>query len=314
MKNNCFKIILLLICTFLLTANSDAQDNADVQHVKVSMRMIGHQVLLNSWDNVSRVLPIEREGNQYRIRFEAPFQFEPSKLVATVNKIVEDSQIATSYLVEVEQCETKKIVYSYEITPYLETDLIPCGGRVQPKDCYSILITILDKNPLLADARRINATPSQDAAIVGKKASNFWLIGLLLFAVPLLGGVFFFYQKKQPIVAIAPSLEAAPMPNPNIILIGAYQFNPINMMLSFADEAVELTGKEADLLIVLHEAKNTTLEREVILQKVWGDEGDYVGRTLDVFISKLRKKLSADPNLKIVNIRGVGYKFVVERA
>ena len=57
---------------------------------------------------------------------------------------------------------------------------------------------------------------------------------------------------------------------------------------------------------------NTTVERDVILNMVWGDEGDYVGRTLDVFISKLRKKLEADSSVKIVNIRGVGYKLVTE--
>ena len=64
------------------------------------------------------------------------------------------------------------------------------------------------------------------------------------------------------------------------------------------------------MLILLHQNINTTLEREQILKEVWGDEGDYVGRTLDVFISKLRKRLKADDNVKIVNVRGVGYRFV----
>ena len=53
------------------------------------------------------------------------------------------------------------------------------------------------------------------------------------------------------------------------------------------------------------------MEREKILATVWGDEGDYVGRTLDVFVSKLRKKLEADANVRIVNIRGVGYRLVL---
>jgi DNA-binding response OmpR family regulator len=54
-----------------------------------------------------------------------------------------------------------------------------------------------------------------------------------------------------------------------------------------------------------------TIEREKILNVVWGDEGDYVGRTLDVFISKLRKKFSGDENVKIINVRGVGYKLML---
>ena len=62
---------------------------------------------------------------------------------------------------------------------------------------------------------------------------------------------------------------------------------------------------------MLYTSENKTLEREHILNVIWGDEGDYVGRTLDVFISKLRKKLIADTNLKIENIRGIGYKFVM---
>ena len=58
---------------------------------------------------------------------------------------------------------------------------------------------------------------------------------------------------------------------------------------------------------------NEPVDRNELLREVWGDEGDYVGRTLDVFISKLRKKLKPDPSLKIVNIRGIGYKLVIDR-
>ena len=72
-----------------------------------------------------------------------------------------------------------------------------------------------------------------------------------------------------------------------------------------------IPNKETDLLLLLYKAANTTVERELILNVVWGDEGDYVGRTLDVFISKLRKKLEADSSVKIVTTRGVGYKLVV---
>lgn len=66
------------------------------------------------------------------------------------------------------------------------------------------------------------------------------------------------------------------------------------------------------MLDLLYTNINQNVTREDILQIVWGDEGDYLGRTLDVFISKLRKKLETDPNIKIVNIRGVGYRMVLE--
>ena len=97
-----------------------------------------------------------------------------------------------------------------------------------------------------------------------------------------------------------------------MIALGDYRFDKRNTELLFDQERIVLTSKESDLLILLYNAVNTTIERDVILNRVWGDEGDYAGRTLDVFISKLRKKLEADPKLKIVNIRGVGYKLVMD--
>ncbi|MBL4708722.1 MAG: response regulator transcription factor [Flavobacteriales bacterium] len=112
--------------------------------------------------------------------------------------------------------------------------------------------------------------------------------------------VFFFWKKKQ--------ITSTDL---NIIRIGRYHFDQRNMKLFMEKIETELTSKEADLLSLLHTSANTTLERDHILNVVWGDEGDYVGRTLDVFISKLRKKLEADPNVKIVNVRGVGYKLVL---
>jgi DNA-binding response OmpR family regulator len=55
---------------------------------------------------------------------------------------------------------------------------------------------------------------------------------------------------------------------------------------------------------------HSTVERDYLLRTVWGDEGNYIGRTLDVFISKLRKKLEDDASVKIINVRGVGYKLI----
>lgn len=67
------------------------------------------------------------------------------------------------------------------------------------------------------------------------------------------------------------------------------------MELSINDRKVELTGKEAELLHLLHACANETVAREVMLKEVWGNDSDYVGRTLDVFISKLRKSWKPTP-------------------
>ena len=94
--------------------------------------------------------------------------------------------------------------------------------------------------------------------------------------------------------------------------MGKYHFDKLNAELIIEEQRIELTSKEADLLMLLYDTVNTTVEREVLLNRVWGDEGDYIGRTLDVFISKLRKKLEFDTQVKIVNVRGVGYKLVMD--
>jgi DNA-binding response OmpR family regulator len=100
--------------------------------------------------------------------------------------------------------------------------------------------------------------------------------------------------------------------DPNIISLDKFNFNKRESEIVLEEQRIELTSKEADLLLLLLEAVNTSVERETMLNLVWGDEGDYVGRTLDVFISKLRKKLEADPSIKIVNARSVGYKLMTD--
>ena len=82
-----------------------------------------------------------------------------------------------------------------------------------------------------------------------------------------------------------------------------------NLLLNIDDQKIQLTQKEADILALFASNPNTLLKREFILQSVWGDDGYFVGRSLDVFISKLRKYLSSDKAIKIVNIHGSGYKF-----
>jgi DNA-binding response OmpR family regulator len=124
----------------------------------------------------------------------------------------------------------------------------------------------------------------------------------ILLTLILLGLGYVYWKSKRTVpVAI----------NSNLIQFGDYKFDKRNMLLFRNDEKTDLTSKEADLLLLLYTAVNEVVERDVILNSVWGDEGDYVGRTLDVFISKLRKKIAADEKLKIVNIRGIGYKFIV---
>lgn len=94
------------------------------------------------------------------------------------------------------------------------------------------------------------------------------------------------------------------------IKIGSFTFNHIKQQLSRANEAVNLTHREAELLFYLSKNRNEILDRAFILNKIWGDDDFYTTRSMDVFISKLRKKLNRDNDVQIINIRGIGYKLI----
>lgn len=94
--------------------------------------------------------------------------------------------------------------------------------------------------------------------------------------------------------------------------LGSFKFDYKNLLLIHNDTNRKLTQKEADLLKLLSENKNQVIKRSAILEKIWGEDDYFLGRSLDVFISRLRKYLRADDHLKIENIHGVGFRFFID--
>ena len=95
--------------------------------------------------------------------------------------------------------------------------------------------------------------------------------------------------------------------------IGKFEFNSENMVLQCGEDDIRnLTRKEAGLLKLLCLNKNNLLPREVALETIWGDNDYFIGRSMDVFIAKLRKYLKADPNVRITNVHGIGFKLEVK--
>jgi DNA-binding response OmpR family regulator len=90
--------------------------------------------------------------------------------------------------------------------------------------------------------------------------------------------------------------------------IGGYTFNHRNFELEINGERKKLTKKEAEILKLLCEHAGQVLERDLIANMVWGDDSYFVGRSMDVFITKLRKHLSGDDSIRITNVHGVGFK------
>jgi len=95
------------------------------------------------------------------------------------------------------------------------------------------------------------------------------------------------------------------------IQMGSIIFNVSHQSLLINGEEKKLTTRETELLMMLINKKNDVLDRGYALKKIWGDDSYYNARSMDVYITKLRKLFSPDPNVQIINVHGIGFKLVM---
>jgi len=100
--------------------------------------------------------------------------------------------------------------------------------------------------------------------------------------------------------------------NSSTFKLGKYLFESENQLLKIEKEEIKLTKKECDLLKLLCLQQNNILSRELTLKTIWGNDDYFSGRSMDVFISKLRKYLKQDERIKIINVHGVGFKMIID--
>jgi len=100
-----------------------------------------------------------------------------------------------------------------------------------------------------------------------------------------------------------------PSSDTSVYTVGKYKFDTNNYLIYNELEKISLTQREAELLKLFLDNKNVVLKREQILKSLWGDDNYFMGRSLDVFISRLRKILASEQNISIENLHGIGFKF-----
>lgn len=96
-----------------------------------------------------------------------------------------------------------------------------------------------------------------------------------------------------------------------VFTIGQYTFHYPHQTLQISDQTETLSHREAEILRLLCLHANDVLHRKPVLMGLWGDDSFFNARSMDVFITKLRKKLKSDPSVQIVNLRGIGYKLII---
>ncbi len=158
------------------------------------------------------------------------------------------------------------------------------------------------------DSQKINPKPEE----VKMKTSDYLLSNvvyggmLVLLVVTLLIGRFGKILKPVPVQNQNHAIIKESVPE--LAALGKFLFNVKGQRLLLGSEVISLTDKECKVLELLHKNFGELIPREMLMQKVWIDEGVITGRSLDMFVSKLRKKLSRDPELRITNVHGKGYR------
>lgn len=277
-----FGAAALLLMLFLLGSRNPEPEAFDQAKFNIVLRKIGHLILLQAGDITSRVLPVKEVGeNAYQLEFESQFTFVPDSLIKTIQRIVEAEQLPKNYLVEVRECHQQGVVFGYAIMGLQQKEIVPCTGRVQPKKCYVI---------------QLQFQPSL-------KQNNFWYFGLGSIAILGLGLFWYnqssFKREKERATATAPE---------SYTKLGLFQFNVERRELILGSEIIPLSAKEAHLLHIFAQNPHQLMSRSRLLKEVWEDEGVLISRSLDVYISRLRKKLAADSGLKLLNVPGQGYR------
>jgi Transcriptional regulatory protein, C terminal len=286
-----FGLVLLLFISVICVAFSmGGSDDFDIARREVLLRRIGHEILLQSGDSTSRVLPVKKIAeNEYQISFENEFSFQPDSLVNTTRRVLVDDPGARNYIVNVLNCGNSSVAYGYAISRNQKDNIISCLGRKQPWACYLI---------------NIKFQPAKK-----NTAKNGYLLGGLAL-LAFMGFIFFRPDKPRNVL---PEKQSTSLPNQptSMFTLGSVLFNAQNRKLMINEKTIDLTGTETRVLSIFALSPNETIERSRLQKEIWEDEGVIVGRSLDMFISKLRKKLEVDPNLKIVVVRGKGYRFAI---
>jgi Transcriptional regulatory protein, C terminal len=292
-------IILLIAGSFFMLAVYHGKKETSSAYTEtkemIVLRKVVHDLLLSSGDSVSRVLPVKQVSDQeFQLFPEKPLSIKPDSFVNIVNKTIREGNLVRNFTASIVKCQGKEIVYGFAASPAAGESVVTCLGTKLPEDCYylSFIFSTEQKNVL-------------------NNSAFYWSLAVITSLA-----LFFVWRNRKLKKSGNPAApETTGQQNSiqeNTLQIGKYLFNPEQQYLEMDAEKTVLTIIECKVLSILANTPNTMIERDTIQNEVWGNEGVIVTRSLDMFISKLRKKLSGDPGIKIINVHGKGYKLCLQ--
>ena len=173
-----------------------------------------------------------------------------------------------------------------------------------------VMLPILDGFSLAKDIRKVNAQVPI-LFLTAKSMTEDKITGFEAGGDDYLTKPFSIQEFQLRVKALLRRVQVAQTEDEKVYKIGLYHYDKENQILSISGKEKTLTKKEAQILRFLYKYKNQVISREIILKGVWGQDDYFVGRSLDVFITKLRKYFAEDPRIVISNLHGVGFKFEI---
>jgi hypothetical protein len=325
-----FVMVAVLFFASSFTKRTDRDLRA--KEINLIIREMGHRLLLQAGDRTSRVLPVtETKEGTFLLTFEKELVFNNDSLMVLSQTLLPKTQFPSGYTVTVHDCLKAGIVYGFQVSN-TSSDVLPCKGRGQLPGCYTIEITFPDlykndenveqkqaANDLLSVENksitldRLEANPKGKGFKMGI-FDNPFLIMVFSAILVLLGITFLigrFWKNVTPALAQHQSQVILADSLTEGSAIGKFLFDVKGQRLLLRNEVISLTEKEYKILELLNKNFGELIPRETLMKEIWLNEGVITGRSLDMFVSKLRKKLSRDPELRITNVHGKGYKLEI---
>ncbi|GAB3175587.1 winged helix-turn-helix domain-containing protein [Telluribacter humicola] len=290
-------VLLLSVLLFAQFVGLAPEDNRRederqfAQKADLALRRTAHHLLLEKGDSTTRIAPVRHVNKTtYSIQLEESFDYD--RIPGLLQESLTLHHISTGYNVAVLDCEKGELQLGYNIIDFTKAGEVPCTGRQQVGGCHQLQVTF--------------AAPSPEPTL---PAAGIWWSGALGFLLASVGGLVWYRSTRTEGPVTAPS--SSDKQRPACIQMGQTLFSPAEQSLELAGTRQSLTYRESKLLHLFATHPNQLLERDFILKSVWEDEGITVGRSVDVFVSRLRKLLLADSSLRLVAVHGVGYRLEV---
>lgn len=259
--------------------------------INLALRRTGHHLLKSVGDSNTEIPPVERVGDKtWRLQLNHNFHY--TSLPAMLHQSMKQYGIDVPYEVAVKRCDNKKIQLGYHLNDYLKAGVVPCQDRSETMNCQFIEVSF-----------------TTNAATT--RSPWFYMWALL---TPFAYFLWTRFQKRQTNKRTIPSaipVEMVAVDREPLLQFGAFKLDFTGQKLLFGEIIYSLTYREAKLLHLFVTHANQILERSVIIEKVWADEGVLVGRSVDMFVSRLRKMLKEDPTVQIVAVHGIGYRLEI---